>query len=243
MLATTAPQLDSVGRSSVPAAANTWKLSRWCPGCRCRRTAARSRCRTPSSPSSWSQSSRLREWILVWPPRSTFVGDRSVLIWSGGKIEILNWYLNYWTGSVFTLPVCKIFSLFPSAYKLYYCKELLVTVKFFLFLQHQHEVVAKAGLHHHPVHGACTGKMEDWENWDNIARLFWLWSVSALWNLLPNSMSTWAQLTWKVDVCGQEHDVFPLQRGYWLVDLHKVGHHLQQTGYHWTRWTNILNLV
>ena len=163
MLATTAPQLDSVGRSSVPAAANTWKLSRWCPGCRCRRTAARSRCRTPSSPSSWSQSSRLREWILVWPPRSTFVGDRSVLIWSGGKIEILNWYLNYWTGSVFTLPVCKIFSLFPSAYKLYYCEELLVTVKFFLFLQHQHKVVTKARLHHHPVHGACTGKMDTWE--------------------------------------------------------------------------------
>ena len=49
-------------------------------------------------------------------------------------------------------------------------------------------------------------------------------------SLLPNSMSIWAQLTWKIDVCGQEHDVFPLQRGNWLVDLHQVGHHLQQTG-------------
>ena len=60
-----------------------------------------------------------------------------------------------------SLPVCKIFSLFPSAYKLYYCEELLVAVKFFLFLQHQHEVVTKAGLHHHPVHGACTGKRDE----------------------------------------------------------------------------------
>ena len=49
-------------------------------------------------------------------------------------------------------PVCKIFRLFPRAYKLYYSEELLVTVELLLLLQHQHEVVPKTGLHHHPVH-------------------------------------------------------------------------------------------
>ena len=49
-------------------------------------------------------------------------------------------------------PVCKIFCLFPCPYKLYYSKELLVAVELLLLLQHQHEVVPEAGLHHHPIH-------------------------------------------------------------------------------------------
>ena len=53
-------------------------------------------------------------------------------------------------------PVCKIFCLLSCPYKLYYSKELLVAVELLLLLQHQHEVVPEAGLHHHPVHRTWT---------------------------------------------------------------------------------------
>ena len=34
--------------------------------------------------------------------------------------------------------------------------------------------------------------------------------------------------TWKIYVCCKKYDVLPLQSGYWLVDLHEVGHDLLQ---------------
>lgn len=48
----------------------------------------------------------------------------------------------------------KVFGFFARSDQLYYGEELLVTVELLLLLQHQHEVVAEAALHHHPVDGA-----------------------------------------------------------------------------------------
>lgn len=51
-------------------------------------------------------------------------------------------------------PVGKVLGLLARADEQHDGKELLVALVFLLLLQHQHEVVAEAGLHHHPVHGA-----------------------------------------------------------------------------------------
>ena len=73
---------------------------------------------------------------LLWPFSSNLQDSRSSLTPLNLKFS----------------PVCKIFCLFPCPYKLYYSKELLVAVELLLLLQHQHEVVPEAGLHHHPIH-------------------------------------------------------------------------------------------
>ena len=76
-------------------------------------------------------------------------------------------------------------------------------VELLLLLQHQHEVVAEAALHHHPVHstlksrltkGEVKGKTKD-SKADQI-------------------------VTGQVDVGGQEDDIFALQRRDGLVHLH-----------------------
>lgn len=48
-------------------------------------------------------------------------------------------------------PVDEVVGLLARANELHHSKELLVAVVLLLFFQHQHEVVAKARLHHHPV--------------------------------------------------------------------------------------------
>lgn len=48
--------------------------------------------------------------------------------------------------------VLKVLCLLTGANEQHGGKKLLVTFTLLLFLQHQHEVVAKARLHHHPVH-------------------------------------------------------------------------------------------
>lgn len=48
------------------------------------------------------------------------------------------------------LPECL--GLLLSANDLHHGEELLVALVSLLLLQHQHEVVLKAALHHHPVH-------------------------------------------------------------------------------------------
>lgn len=50
--------------------------------------------------------------------------------------------------------VGKIFGLLPCPYELDNGKELLMTVEFFLLLQHEHEMVSEATLHHDPIHGS-----------------------------------------------------------------------------------------
>lgn len=50
--------------------------------------------------------------------------------------------------------VGEVLSLFASTDEEHDCKELLVAFVLLLFLQHQHEMVAEAGLHHDPVHRA-----------------------------------------------------------------------------------------
>ena len=49
------------------------------------------------------------------------------------------------------LPISEAFGLLPGADELDDGEELLQAVVLFLLLQHQHEVVAEARLHHHPV--------------------------------------------------------------------------------------------
>ena len=49
-------------------------------------------------------------------------------------------------------PVSEPVRLLPGADQLDDGEELLVAVYLLLLLQHQHEVVAEARLHHHPVH-------------------------------------------------------------------------------------------
>lgn len=48
--------------------------------------------------------------------------------------------------------VGEVLCLFASAYEEHNRKELLMAFIFLLLLQHQHEMVAEAGLHHDPVH-------------------------------------------------------------------------------------------
>jgi len=50
--------------------------------------------------------------------------------------------------------VHKVLRLLARSDQLNDGKELLVAVVLLLLLQHEHEMVAKAGLHHHPVNGA-----------------------------------------------------------------------------------------
>lgn len=50
--------------------------------------------------------------------------------------------------------VGEVLSLFASANEEHDGKELLMAFVFLLLLQHQHEMVAEAGLHHDPVHRA-----------------------------------------------------------------------------------------
>lgn len=50
--------------------------------------------------------------------------------------------------------VGEVLSLFASADEEHDGKELLMALVLFLLLQHQHEMVAEAGLHHDPVHSA-----------------------------------------------------------------------------------------
>lgn len=54
--------------------------------------------------------------------------------------------------------VCKVFCFLSRSYKLNNGKELLMSIKFLLLLQHQHEVMVEAGLHHDPVH--CAGQVD-----------------------------------------------------------------------------------
>ena len=66
-------------------------------------------------------------------------------------------------------PICKVFGLFSCSNQLNNGKKLLVTVKFFLFLQDKHEVMSKTTLHHDPVYS--TGQIDISGQKDNVLAL------------------------------------------------------------------------
>ena len=75
-------------------------------------------------------------------------------------------------------------------------------VELLLLLQHQHEVVAEAALHHHPVHSTLKSMLTRGAEG-------------------KTKESKAVQIvTGQVDVGGQEDDIFALQRRDGLVHLH-----------------------
>ena len=78
-------------------------------------------------------------------------------------------------------------------------------VELLLLLQHQHEVVAEAALHHHPVHSTLKSMLTR-GGAEGEDKGFKSHSVQIV--------------TGQVDVGGQEDDIFALQRRDGLVHLH-----------------------
>ena len=105
-------------------------------------------CQRPNSRNLRLLSWPLRVLILELPPRLIVFCDHLALIcWK--MIELFRILL---LTNMFSIPISKIFGLFSSSYKLYYCKKLLMSVIFFLLLEHQHKVMSKTRLHHDPIH-------------------------------------------------------------------------------------------
>ena len=75
----------TIGNGSKKKRINRLRWWRWCRGFRCRRTAARSRCRRPSSQSSWWLKRLLHGWTAAWPPTSSGGDGRSAPTWNSNQ--------------------------------------------------------------------------------------------------------------------------------------------------------------